>query len=604
MSYKDIIKICFSLFFTFSFIVSEGQTSISWLTKYEKSGGTETPSYKETIEFCKRLSRNSSLVKYTSFGYSGEGNELPLLIIDKNKNFSPESVKESGNAVLLIQACIHSGEPDGKDAGLALIRDMVIEEKKIDLLNNVTILFIPILNVDGHQLSNKYNRINQNGPTEMGWRANATNLNLNRDYLKSESPEIIAWHHLYNNWEPDFFIDCHTTDGADYQYVATYAMETFGNMSEDITKWQKNKFIPFLERKMKQSSQPIFPYVSFRNWHDPRSGLYSKASSSMISQGYTALTNRPGLLIETHMLKSYRTRVEATYNMLMYTLSYLNNNSKKLQRILEKEDLRIKELSENRTTVPLSFSLDMNDSTKVSFKGIDYDVKKSDITNGDWFTYHPEEDKTFKIYYFNTNIPEHLTTVPYAYIIPPQWKDVKEKLDIHGVEYYILDKESKVEVLSYNINNPKWSNKPFEGKIKLTYDVDTISRKLIYPKGSYIIYGDQQKIKVAMHLLEPYSDNSLLSWGYFNSVFEQKEYGESYVMEPILRKMLNDNPKIKAEYESKKKKDPDFANSPWKQINWFYMQTSYGKQNIKLYPIGKIMDKSVLQKLKEFTVSH
>ena len=192
------------------------------ITYYESSGYKETPRYDQTVAYCKLLESNSTMLKFTNFGISPQGRELPLLIVDKNSNFTPEAIKKSGNAVLLVQACIHAGESEGKDAGLTLLRDIITNKKMISLLDHVTILFIPIFNVDGHERFSKYNRINQNGPVEMGWRTTANNLNLNRDYVKADAPEMKDWIKMFNKFNPDFFIDCHTTDGADYQYGKRY----------------------------------------------------------------------------------------------------------------------------------------------------------------------------------------------------------------------------------------------------------------------------------------------------------------------------------------------------------------------------------------------
>lgn len=313
-------------FFTFSFVHAQfNKIDKKMMTYYELSNYKETPKYDATIDFCKKLAQNSSEVKFMSYGKSPQGRDLPLLIISKDGDFDLKSIRQKGKVVLMIQACIHAGEPDGKDAGLMLIRDIVISKTATALLNNLCILFIPIVNVDGHERFGKYTRINQNGPTECGWRTTAQNYNLNRDFMKADAPETQAWLQLYNEWLPDFFVDCHVTDGADYQYALTYAMEVYGNMSPELTKWTNENYISKVEKMMKADSFPITPYVQFRNWHDPRSGLISWVAPPMLSQGYAAIQNRPGLLIESHMLKDYKTRVTATYEMLKNTLIILMN---------------------------------------------------------------------------------------------------------------------------------------------------------------------------------------------------------------------------------------------------------------------------------------
>ena len=319
------MKISILIFSLFCFSLLLKAQDTAFLTYYEKSGYVKTPRYSETIDFCKKLDKASALLHYNTFGISPQGRDLPLLIADKYGNFTPDAVRKSGNAVLLIQACIHAGESDGKDAGLMLLRDMVINKIGLQLLDHVTILFIPILNTDGHERFGHYNRINQNGPDEMGWRTTAQNLNMNRDFVKADAPEMQAWLKLYNAWLPEFFVDCHVTDGADFQYTMTYALETKGNLEKDLSDWTSKVCETFLVDEMKKSGFPVFPYVQFRNWHDPRSGLTLGVAPPMLSQGYSAVQNRPGLLIETHMLKPYKVRVNSTYTMLVHTLELLNN---------------------------------------------------------------------------------------------------------------------------------------------------------------------------------------------------------------------------------------------------------------------------------------
>ncbi|HKC66250.1 MAG TPA: M14 family zinc carboxypeptidase, partial [Pyrinomonadaceae bacterium] len=196
-----------------------------WRTLAEKTNYRETPRYDETIAYSRKLADASPLIRYESFGKSGEGRDLPLLIAASGDTFTPQAVRRAGKVVLLIQACIHPGESDGKDAGLALLRDIAITKTRTGLLDHVVILFIPIYNVDGHERFGPFNRLNQNGPAEMGWRATSTNLNLNRDYMKADAPETRAWLRLWTEWNPDLLIDCHVTDGADFQYNITYIYE-------------------------------------------------------------------------------------------------------------------------------------------------------------------------------------------------------------------------------------------------------------------------------------------------------------------------------------------------------------------------------------------
>ncbi|MCK9618684.1 MAG: M14 family metallopeptidase [Lentimicrobiaceae bacterium] len=584
------------LFLSFLYFLGFSQNPI-WDTYYEKSGCTETPRYDETIKYCKQLVDYSPLIHYDIFGKSPQGRDIPALIIDKNKNFTPETVRNSGNAVVLIQACVHPGEPDGKDAGLMLIRDLVINNKYPGLLDHLTILFIPIFNVDGHERFGPYNRINQDGPKEMGWRVTAQNLNLNRDYMKADAPEMKAWLKLFNRWLPDFTVDCHVTDGADYQYVLTYGLELYGNMDAKLTAWTKDVYLQSVEKKMEEAKLPMFPYVSFREWHDPRSGLVVNVAPPMLCGGYCAIQNRPCLLIETHMLKDYKTRVEATYELLKQTALLLNKEYKSLIKLTKEADRNTVSETFRNKYFPVAFRESFADSTQVSFKGVQYEAVKSDLSGGLWFQYDKTKPETFMITMFNHPVVEDSVLLPAAYILPPEWISIIELLGIHSIDYKILKAPTKIKITAYRFKNPKWSEKPYESRHRLEVNYDATEEERMFPAGSVVVKTDQRSAKVIAHFFEPKAFDSFISWGFMDAIFEQKEYGETYVLEVLARKMLAENLDLKNEFEEKMKNEPEFAKDSWGILNWFYSKSPYWDRAVNKYPVGKIVSSEVLQSL-------
>jgi len=554
-------------------------------TYYEKSGFLETPRYDETIEYSKKLAESSDFIEYIIFGKSVQGRDLPLLIIDKNKNFTPESVKKSGNAVLFIEACIHPGESEGKDAGLMLIRDILIYQKYPELLENTTILFIPIFNTDGHERFSAYNRINQNGPKEMGWRTTAENYNLNRDFLKADAPEMQQWLLLFNKWLPDMFIDIHTTDGADYQYSITYGMHTMGDMNAEQTAWQ-NEYLEEIEEKLKKDDVLMFPYVSFRRWHDPRSGLIRRTASPRFSTGYVANQNRPALLVETHMLKDYKTRVDATYHLLRRTLEYTDKHYNTLIATNNKAD------KESENLVGKEFALDyytsQKDSTRVEFKGVEYDIVHSDLTDGIWVQFS-DKPKDYDLVLFNKLMQGTKAILPDAYIIPVEWTNVIGKLKLHGIEYTTLLDAKEFEIKTYKFSNISFANFPYEGRQMVQdFKMEEISMQKIYPAGSVIIPVNQRTAKLIAHLFEPEGPDSFVHWGFFNSIFERKEYVETYVMEKMAREMIKKEPELLEEYKQAVKNHPEIYNNQWAKVFWFFERTPYWDQQKDVYPVGKI----------------
>lgn len=568
-----------------------------FLTWFEQSGGKETPRYAQTIDYCKLLDKASDKITYTTFGKSPQGRDLPLLIADRDGLISPEAIRSKGRVVLLVQACIHAGEPDGKDAGLMLLRDIAFGNKS-DLLDNVSILFIPILNVDGHERFGPDNRINQNGPKEMGWRVTAQNLNLNRDFMKAEAPEMQAWLKLYNAWLPEFFVDCHVTDGANYQYKITYALEVYGNMDKNLTNWTSNVFEAQIVRQMQDCGYPMLSYVEFRNWHDPRSGLYTGVAPPMLSQGYTAIQNRPGLLIETHMLKPYNVRVKATYDMLRLTMAILNKEGRSLQAIEQQADQFVASPEFRKQEMPLKFTYSQTDSTMIDFLGYEYSIEKSGISGGDWFKYDTTRPVVMKAPFFDHPVASFSTMLPEAYIIPAEWTEVIGKLKLHGIKVKYLADPATCDIQSYRFSNANWQQSPFEGRHSVTFDYAPTTETRLYPAGSAVIDMNQRTARIIAHFLEPKAADSFVGWGFFDAIFEQKEYAESYVMEVEARRLLAADTSLAAEFERKKIAEPAFATNPDAILNWFFSKTTYWDQHLNLYPVGRLMDRKALATFK------
>jgi hypothetical protein len=568
-----------------------------FLTWFEKSGGKETPRYDQTVEYCKGLDKASPLITYITFGESPQGRDMPLLIADRDGLNDPAAIRKTGRVIILIEACIHAGEPDGKDAGLMLMRDIAFGNKG-SLLDKVSILFIPIFNVDGHERFGPYNRINQNGPNEMGWRVTAQNLNLNRDFMKADTPEMQAWLKLYNAWLPEFFVDCHVTDGADYQYKITYALETYGNMEQGLTEWTRVVFEPQMSRQMLAIGYPMLPYVEFRNWHDPRSGLVTGVAPPMLSQGYTAIQNRPGLLIETHMLKPYNVRVKATYELLRVTIEMLNKEGKSLQKIEHEADNYTASPEFRKQRMPLRFTDSESDSTIIDFLGYDYTMEKSELSGGEWFKYDTTRPVVIKAPFFDVPKVTFSCLLPEAYIIPPEWEKLTDKLILHGTKVRYLNEPASCVVQSYKFSNATWQQRPYEGHHGVTFDCNQITETRLYPAGSAVVDMNQRTARVIAHFLEPKATDSFVGWGFMDAIFEQKEYSESYVMEVEARRLLADDSTLAAEFEKKKLAEPAFASDPDAILNWFYSKTPYWDQHVNIYPIGRLIDRKTIESLR------
>lgn len=556
-----------------------------WTTEFERSNGLRTATYDETIAYCRRLDQASKWIRFESFGKSGEGRDLPLLIVDKDGDFTAERAHQHGKAIVLVQAGIHSGEIDGKDAGLILIREMAITRELASLLDHVTLVFIPIYNVDGHEHVRAYNRVNQDGPENPGFRANATALNLNRDYMKADAPETRAWLSLWNRWDPDFFVDCHVTDGADYPYVVTFLVEPFANADPGVAVWTRDRYVPAVFAAMRDAGFPAMYYGDFRVAHDPKSGLKRGPSTPRFSTGYVALANRPALLIETHMLKDYTTRVHGTHAMLASTLAIVGREAGALRLLNADADRRTTQTAADADTLALTFETSYKDSVMIDFDGYEFETPTSEVSGGKWYRYR-KNPVAWKIPCFETQEVLTSAVLPSKYYIPPQWTDVIARLEYHGIEFTRLESSVSMRVASYRLSKPTWKATPYEGHHEVTFATERIVEERSFPAGTVVVDTAQRRARIAAGLLEPQAADALVLWGFFDPIFEAKEYVEDYVMEGIARDMLRDDPNLAREF-AEAKRDTSLSNHPARILDWFYQRSRYAETRVGIYPVGR-----------------
>ncbi len=557
-----------------------------WLTAYEKSGFKETPRYAETIDYCRRLEGASPWVRVDSFGQSGQGRTLYAVIASTDGAFDPASALRTQKAVVLIQNGIHAGEIDGKDASLMLLRDIAITKTKAPLLDHVILIVIPVYNVDGHERVSRFNRINQQGPEEMGWRVTAQNLNLNRDYLKADAPETQAWLRLFTSWLPDFFVDCHVTDGADFQHVLTYGIESHEDVAEPVRRWITQRYIPAVESTLVSRGVAVIPYIFLKDDRDPLKGLVGSVAPPRFSTGYTAAQNRPGLLIETHMLKDYKTRVEATYKMLEATIGFVGGDSPRLKSAVRSADDEARAVL--RAPYPLQFVTSETPNSTVRYLGYKQKTEKSDISGGERRIYTKEPYEAV-IPRYDSAVATLSVVPPFAYLIPQQWTEVISRLRLHGLTLERLTEQSDLDVESYRFSDARWQQAPFEGRHPVTYKVARVSGRRSFPPGTALLRLNQRAARVAINALEPEAPDAFAAWGFFDAVFEQKEYAEDYVMESVAREMLANNPKLRDEFDAKLRADTAFAKSPDARLHFFYERSPYWDAQMNLYPVARLI---------------
>jgi len=564
---------------------------MEWQTHAEKTDYRETARYDETIAYSKHLADASPLIEYRSFGKSGEGRDLPLLIAAEGNTHTPAAARQKRKPVILIQACIHAGEPDGKDAGLALLRDIAITRSLPGLLNEGVVLFIPIYNTDGHERSSPYNRINQNGPAEMGWRTTMAYQNLNRDYMKADTPETRAWLALWNEWQPDLFVDCHVTDGADYRYNITYQYEHHEGVAPSVLAWEKEVIDGRVAPATEAAGNVVSWYLEFIDNRDLPLGIRDFNGSPRFSTGYTPLRNRPGILIETHMLKDYRSRVVGTYDFLRFVLAEVNQEPERLLAVgreADEQTVAVGTVFDARRSYPLAFEL-TDAPTPFDLKAVEYCTEPSSVS-GDLRVVFGTKPLDLTVPIYRTFRVKSAVSPPLYYIVPTQWQAVIDLLKAHGLELQVLSEPATIEVESYRFSNVIWPPGSFEGRQMPTFTTEAVRQTRTFPAGSVLVPLAQHLAKVAINLLEPQAPDSLVAWGFFNAVFEQKEYAESYVLESLAREMMANDPALRSEFEQLLATDAAFASNPDERLLFFYKRSPYWDPQKDLYPVGRILN--------------
>jgi len=556
-----------------------------WATPAEASGFTRTPRYAETMAYFERLDAASPQVVTADFGTTPQGRAMKAVIVSADGVATPEAAHATGKPVVFIQAAIHPGENEGKDVLMALVRDLTVSGKHADLVDEAVLVLVPIFNIDGHERFSPFNRINQNGPEAMGWRATAQNLNLNRDYAKLDAPEMQAWMRLWQAWNPDLLVDMHNTNGADYQYAMTWAYEAAQNIEAPLADWQRRAFDGALKPALEKQGWPIAFYVSLKDPANLRAGLVEGASGPRFSVGYAAAVNRPGLLLETHMLKDFRTRVAVNEALLLELLRTLGREGDTLQAAVAAADA--KRFTEGEA-VPLAFGLADTTET-IDFLGY-ADVRvESDVSGAPWVRYDTTKPETIRVPVQRTVTVTADAPAPAAYVVPPQWTAVVERLRLHGVAMTRLAADTHVEAGRYRFGKVAWAPRPFEGRqaiLELEQTLETAAQTI--PAGSWLVPMDQPKARLAALLLEPASPDSFLRWGFFDAIFEDKEYAEPRVMEAMAREMLANDPALKAEFDAKLAADAAFAADPRLRLRFFYERTPYFDTEFSRYPVLRL----------------
>ncbi|EDP72062.1 hypothetical protein FBALC1_13212 [Flavobacteriales bacterium ALC-1] len=560
----------------------KNNTVIDFTTKFEKSEGLETATYNETIQYYQDLADRYSEISIQTVGKTDSGKPMHIVTLNMNDSGDDFQKLRIDNRILLINNGIHPGESDGIDATMMLYRDIV--QGKIDAPKKTILVTIPIYNVGGSLNRNTGTRTNQNGPKAYGFRGNARNYDLNRDFIKSDTKNAKAFAQIFHLVQPDVFIDNHVSNGADYQYTLTHLFTQHNKMGGVLGNYIHTQMMPQLEQKLEAKSWDITPYVNVFN-RTPESGFSQFMDSPRYSTGYTTLFNTLGMMVETHMLKPYKQRVEGTYELM-----------KSMIEITEEQGDRITELrkAQSKTwsagnTYPLAWTIDTTQSSTLKFKGYEGEMILSELTGAQRLKYDTTKPFTKDVTYQNYFKSTTEITIPKAYIIPQGWHNVIDLLKLNTIEITQIENDTTLTVESYKIEDYQTRRSAYEGHYAhYNTKVKSSEEKVRFRAGDYMVKTDQKAIRYLLETLEPTAPDSFFNWNFFDTILQQKEGFSPYVWEDKAQQLLRANPKLQIEYNVKISYDENFANNWYAQLDWLHKQSAnYEKAHLQ-YPVYRL----------------
>ncbi|NVD97077.1 M14 family metallopeptidase [Massilia sp. BJB1822] len=561
-------------------------------TVSERSGFQATGRYAEVEQLCAAFQKAyPKAVRCFSFGKTPEGRPMLALAVSRSGALTAKAARQRKLPVLLVQGGIHAGEIDGKDAGFLALREALEGKAAPGALDKQVLLFVPVFNVDGHERFGKWNRPNQRGPVEMGWRVTAQNYNLNRDYVKAEAPEMQAMLTLVNEWDPLAYIDLHVTDGAKFQPDVSIQVEPVHGGDAQLMQSGtvlRNNVMADLKA---QGSDPKHYYISFNKTDEPQSGFVDSMSTPRFSTGYFPLRNRFTMLVETHSWKDYPTRVRITRNTIVSVLEQMARHGAVWQQQAYQADARAAAMAD--ASFPLSYKT--TDKTQmIEFAGYEYARSQSDISGGPMTRYDESKPQVWTVPLRDEVVPDFQIQAPAGgYLVPAAYAaQVGAKLKQHGISFKVLGKAlGKAAVDTFRAEKTRLGAQSVEGRQMLTVEGAWKPEARALPAGSLFVPIAQPKARLVMTMLEPQGADSLLAWGWFNIAFERKEYMEEYVAEEVAREQLAADPALAAEYKAKLDSDPAFAKSQRARLDFFARRHASWDERYNLYPVYRSADK-------------
>lgn len=571
------------LFLAFS-CDNSSKSEIDFTTQFEKSKGKETPEYKEIISYYEQLAEEYSQISLFSFGQTDAGEPLHLVVYNREGVFNMNEITNSTKNRILINNGIHPGESDGIDASMLLLRDIVQNDSLQEKYKNSLIAVIPVYNVGGALNRNSHTRTNQNGPLEYGFRGNARNFDLNRDFIKQDSKNTAAFAEIFHAVNPDVFIDNHVSNGADYQYAITHLFTQHNKLGGYLGNFIETKMRPQIEKSLQEKDIIITPYVNV--WgNTPEAGFSQFFDSPRYSTGYTTLFNTLGMMVETHMLKPYKIRVEQTYELMLSAIDFTEENSETIK------NLRAKAVAEimAKKTYPISYTVDKENPTTLNFKGYEATTIQSKVTSGERLFYDTTKPFEKKTNYYNNFIADKEITIPNAYILQQGWHKIVDRLKNNKIEFTRFKNDTTITVEVHHIADYKTRSTAYEGHyLHYNTEVSKTTKEVTFRAGDLLIPTHQNGVRYLLETLEAEATDSFFNWNFFDTILQKKEGYSAYVFEDIAETFLAENPEIKKQFDEKLKNDSSFAKNPRAQLDFVYKKTPHYEPAHLRLPIFKL----------------
>jgi hypothetical protein len=558
-------------------------------TVAERSGFERTGRYDEVIALCDAFAaRYPKAVRCETFGTTPEGRPMKLLVASTSGALTAEAAHARKLPVTLIQGGIHAGEIDGKDAGFLALREVLEGRTAKGALDAQVLLFVPVFNVDGHERFGAWNRPNQRGPEEMGWRTTAQNYNLNRDYLKADTPEMQAMLGLIDAWDPLAYVDLHATNGAQFEHDISIQVEPVNSGDTQLRAVGLAFRDGVIGDLADKGSLPLPFYPSFVENDNPASGFEDGVAPPRFSHGYMPLRNRLGMLVETHSWRPYPHRVRTTRDTIVSVLDHVARHGREWQAATTAADARARSIGGQ--PVALDYKATATART-IPFRGYAYTRTPSEVSGALMTRYDETTPQVWNVPLRDEIEPGRVVVAPKAgYLVPAahaRW--VGAKLREHGIEFRTLDVPLKnAHVQAFRAKSSEFSDASLEGHQRLTLEGEWIPETQDVGAGALFVPVAQPLARLVMALLEPQAPDSLAAWGEFNNAFERKEYMEDYVAEQVAREMLARDAAVKAAFDQRLQDDPSFASNPRARLEFFYRRHSAWDERFRLYPVLRI----------------